>query len=238
PSAGGEIIILDGTYSITAKISVTKNNVNIKGNGNSTVLKRMWDSTANEGIINLDSVDNYKISDFCIDGNDTLYPAEFNYGIYARGEGGVVTNNICKNSDVGIFLSNGRNNTILGNMCYNNVYGIYTGYEDDSVITNNKCASNTHGITLNNSNNNTILGNVCNHNAAGIDLSSSSRNVISGNTCTRGTGLTSDYIAEQYTIALFGTNNNNNLISSNMCLGKAVAIGGGTSNTSVNNKFE
>jgi len=34
-----------------------------------------------------------------------------------------------------------------------------------------------------------------------------------------------------------GTTNNYNLTSSNQCMGKAVVIEGGTSNTEVNNKF-
>ena len=36
PATGGEILILDGTYNITAKIDITKNNVSIRGNGNAT----------------------------------------------------------------------------------------------------------------------------------------------------------------------------------------------------------
>ena len=36
PATGGEIVILDGTYNITAKIDVTKDNVSIRGNGNAT----------------------------------------------------------------------------------------------------------------------------------------------------------------------------------------------------------
>ena len=42
PATGGEVVILDGTYNITAKINVAKNNVSIRGNGNATILKRMF----------------------------------------------------------------------------------------------------------------------------------------------------------------------------------------------------
>ena len=44
PARGGEIVILDGTYNITSEINVTKNNVSIRGNGNATILKRMFNS--------------------------------------------------------------------------------------------------------------------------------------------------------------------------------------------------
>src|SRR5690606_21830940 len=46
PASGGEIVILDGTYNITARINVNKNNVSIRGSGNATILKRMWDSSS------------------------------------------------------------------------------------------------------------------------------------------------------------------------------------------------
>lgn len=45
PSSGGEIVILDGTYNITATITMNKDNVKLSGNGNATVLKRMWNSS-------------------------------------------------------------------------------------------------------------------------------------------------------------------------------------------------
>src|SRR5690554_1744621 len=55
-ASGGEIVILDGTYNITAPIFVNKSNVSIKGNGNATVLKRMWNSGSAQGVIILNSV--------------------------------------------------------------------------------------------------------------------------------------------------------------------------------------
>src|SRR5690606_32557683 len=53
PASGGEVVILDGTYNITATIIVNKDNVSIRGNGNATVLKRMWNSSSDEGVITL-----------------------------------------------------------------------------------------------------------------------------------------------------------------------------------------
>jgi hypothetical protein len=61
--------------------------------------------------------------------------------------------------------------------------------------------------------------------------------MVTGNTCIRGTGQTSDYASDQYTIRLQGTDNNYNLISSNNCMGKAPVVGGGTGNTVINNKW-
>ena len=45
PSTGGEIVILDGTYNITATIAMNKDNTKLSGNGAATILKRMWNSS-------------------------------------------------------------------------------------------------------------------------------------------------------------------------------------------------
>ncbi|HOM77679.1 MAG TPA: hypothetical protein PLT50_00535, partial [bacterium] len=81
PADGGEIIILDGTYNITAKINLNKSNVTISGDGNSTILKRMYDSSSSEGVITLTSANYCKIKDLQIDGNKATYDSSNNIGI-------------------------------------------------------------------------------------------------------------------------------------------------------------
>jgi parallel beta-helix repeat protein len=197
PATGGEIVILDGTYNITAKIDVTKDNVSIRGNGNATILKRMFNSTSAEGVITLTIRSGCKIVNLQIDGNKTSYTNSNNNGIYIR--------------------DSSNNNTITGNTCNNN---------------------SGSGICLYSSSNNTVTGNTCNNNNNGIYINVSSNNTVTGNTCIRGTGQTSDYASDQYTIILQGTANNYNLISSNNCMGKAPVAEGGTGNTLVNNKWD
>ena len=74
PSGGGEIVILDGTYNISATISINKDNVTLSGNGNNTVLVRQWEAPSS-GVISTFPVvyirrrDNINISLLCIDGN-------------------------------------------------------------------------------------------------------------------------------------------------------------------------
>ena len=330
PADGGEIIILSGIYNIGARINVNKNNVTIRGNGDATILKRMWNSSSNEGVITLNSVSNCKIENLKIEGNRSVYTSSNNYGIYlssssnntitgntcnnningiylSYSNNNTITGNICNNNDIdGIYLYYSNNNTITGNTCNNNSDGIYLYYSNNNTITNNTCNNNSDGIylasssentitgntfsnnnfvgidissgsnntitgnncnnnyiagiglfssnnntvtgnTCNNNNgggielssssNNTITGNTCNNNIRGIYLSSSNNNTITGNTCIRGTGQSSDYTSSQYTIRLASSNNNYNIISSNNCKGKNVVIDGGTSNTSVNNKY-
>lgn len=79
PTTGGEVVVLDGTYNITATIAVNKDNVKLSGNGNATVFKRMWNSTTGEGVITITG--SYcTISDLCVKGNrdtDTGLPEEY-----------------------------------------------------------------------------------------------------------------------------------------------------------------
>ena len=265
PVTGGEIIILDGTYNITAKIDVTKDNVSIRGNGNATILKRMFTSPVKEGVITLTSRSCCNIANLQVDGNRTSYINSNNSGIYlnSSSNNNTITSNTCNNNSSGIYLnSSSSDNTITGNTCNNNNnYGIYlytssnntiTGnscnnnngdgiHLDDSsnsTITVNTCNSNNLGIYLADSSNSTITGNTCNNNSLGIDLEDSDNNTITGNNCIRGTGQAGDYTASQHTIQLEGTGNNYNLIAMNNCMGKAVTNGGGTGNTLVNNKFD
>ena len=220
PADGGEIIILDGTYNITAKINLNKSNVTISGDGNSTILKRMYDSGSSEGVITLTSANYCKIKDLQIDGNKATYDSSNN---------------------IGIRLTSGSNNTVTGNTCNNNTsYGIFlTSSSNNNTVTGNTCNNNTYGIILTSSSNNTVTGNACNNNTSyGIFLTSSSTNTVTGNTCIRGTGLPDDYTSGQYTIRLNGTNNNYNLIATNNCMGKAVVVDGGTGNSVYGNKWD
>ena len=285
PATGGEVVILDGTYNIKASINIPKDNVSIRGNGNATILKRMFNSSVQEGIITLTNRSGCKISNLQVDGNKVSYTSINNCGIYLSSSSrNVVTGNTCDNNAFGIYLSSASSNTVTCNTCnYNSVYGIYLSSASSNTITGNTCNNNnsgvylnssssnntvtcntcnnnsygiylssassntitgntcndndSSGISLNSSSSNVVTGNTCNNNSPGISLDSSSRNVVTGNTCIRGTGLATDYAVYQNTMKLSGADNNYNLISNNNCMGKAVANGGGTGNTLVNNKF-
>ena len=263
PSGGGEVVILDGTYNITAAIAMNKYNVKLSGNGNATVLKRMWDSSMNEGVITITATNGgCCVENIFVDGNKSAYSSNSNSGIYLSGSSNnTVTGNTCNNSNSGIYLSGSSNNTVTGNTCNNNNSGIYLSSSSNNTITGNTCnnsknygiflfdsSNNTitgntcndskyYGIYLSDSSNNTITGNTCNNSGYGIQLYKSSNNTITGNTYIRGEGTSSDYTSSQHTIYLISTKNNYNLISSNNIMGKNYVSGGGTGNTFVNNKY-
>jgi len=205
----------------------------------------------------------YSVQGVYIDGsNNTITGNTCNNsytGIYVRGSNNTITGNTCNNNSDGIWLYSSNNNTVTGNTCNNNSDGIWLSSSSNNTVTGNTCNNNSTGIRLYSSSNNTVTGNTCNsnydgifvwgsnntitgntcnnNNSNGIYLDSSSDNTVTGNTCIRGTGQPSDYTSSQYTIRLEGSDNSYNLISSNNCMGKDVVIEGGTSNTSVNNKY-
>jgi len=234
PTNGGEVIILDGTYNITAKINVTKDNVSIKGNGNATILKRMYNSASAEGVITLTGRSDCKIANLQIDGNKATYTASYNYGIYlySSSNNNTITGNTCNNNDYGIYLSSSSNNTVTGNTCNNNNNGgiyLYSS-SSDNTVTGNTCNNNNYGIYLSSSSSdNTVTGNTCNNNNYGIYLySSSNNNTITGNTCNNNDIGIYLYSSSNNTITCNTYNNSNygiylssssnNTVTGNTCI--------------------
>ena len=76
---GGSLILSEGTFNITTNIIVASN-VNISGQGNATILKRMSGSLAQVIQVN-NAVVNFKLSNFTIDGNGGTYTPASSYGI-------------------------------------------------------------------------------------------------------------------------------------------------------------
>lgn len=230
PGTGGEIVILDGTYNITAPIALNRTNSTLRGNGAATVLKRMWDSSTAEGIVDV-SVDSCTVRDLYFNGNKTEYTSTKNYGINVKKNNNVVTNNVCNNNRYGMHISGG-NNTVTNNTCDNNKEGMDTT-GNSNIITNNICNNNeSYGIYVSGKMNN-FTNNICYNNSAGIYVAGY-KCVIAGNTCIRGYGTTGEYSESQYTIHLVGSDN---LVSANICSGKAPSDVGNR-NTLVNNKYE
>lgn len=209
PAEGGEIIILDGTYNITATIAMNKDNVTLSGNGSSTVLKRMWNSSSgDEGIVTVMKVKNCIIRYIFAEGNKQVYPSTNNNAIYANtpyscffsnilqnnggqaikitygGSQSTIIGNQCINSRTGISISQSSDVVVVGNICNNNNNsGIIHAYGSAGLITGNYCEFNgVYGIFVS-SVGTEITGNVCRLNDVGIYLSSYKRNNITGNDC-------------------------------------------------------
>ncbi len=228
PSSGGEIIILDGTYNITAPILIiNKGNITLSGNGVNTVLKRMWRSLSLQGMIILNNSHRCNINNLCVDGNRSIYNSINNNGIHIENLSSniIIRDNILINSArEGLHIDNSSYNIIRHNIVYNDYQGIgITGSASNNVIIGNNCFNCTQqAIILVTSSQNTITGNVCcNNGTAQIWLySSSNYNTVTGNICIRDAG----YDSSQYTIRL--SSSNNNIVLGNQCKGKEPTISG------------
>ena len=217
PSTGGEVVILDGTYDIKESINIPKNNVSIRGNGNATILKRMYNSTETgsgstvRGLITLIGRSGCKIQDLQIDGDKTTYDSIYNYGIFLySSSNNTITGNTFSNNSYGVFLYSSSYNTITGNTCNNNAdSGIYLdSSSNNNTVTGNACTNNSYGIYLYSSSDNTVTGNACTNNSYGILLhSSSNNNTITGNTCNNNN---SD--------GIYLYSSSNNTITGNTCI--------------------
>lgn len=236
PATGGEVVILDGAYTLTSAIIVNKNNVTLSGNGQSTILKRAFAGTSSEpGLIYVTSSYN-TIKSLSLVGNRGIYYSSNNNGIYiTSGTNNIVTSNACEyNNNAGIFLRNSTGNIIAENICIgNNEAGIsITNNADNNTITKNIFSENSRGIYLHSSADNTITGNICNECSYGISINHDAKsNTITGNICSnKGYGIFLVDNAINNTIAgntcsnnitgicINNSSPNNNTIIGNICI--------------------
>ena len=239
PYNGGEIVVLEGRYHITATIAMDRDAVKLSGNGNNTWLYREWNSDKIEGVITLTPPDGKCcVTNFRIFTPSTEYKSNNNCAILLNeGYENTITNNVCSGNNVGIQLANyTQSNTITGNTCHNNTLaGIQLINSSQNTITNNVCSVNNVGIQLAGiAQNNTITGNTCNDNAIhnnnaaygiGID---GSNNTITGNTCNNNAAYGIGIVGSNNTITGNTCNNNgyynigivgsNNTITGNTCI--------------------
>ena len=111
PSTGGEVVVLDGTYHITASINVNKNNVTLRGCGASTVLKNTGIKVGNTLLGCASSFNTIK--NLHIIGSESIYDSNM-IGIAVTGAKTydfTITNNICEDCSIGILAGNSSGGT-------------------------------------------------------------------------------------------------------------------------------
>ncbi len=257
PSGGGQVVILDGTYNITSTIAINKDNVKMSGNGAATILKRMWGSTTEEGVVTSTN-NNTLVENLKIFGNKTEYVSENNYGIKVSGFYNNIVCVICaENSGVGAYFTGSFHKVTRCHFSKNGGNGIelFCGY---TLVFSNSFSSNSCAMELRGSNNvidcnvfssnmngvivysvsNNVSGNVFYDNDVGIKLISAKNCVVSENIIKRGNGVPSDYTENQETIVFSGTSNENNFVNNNSIMGKNVTVEGGTGNSIYGNKWK
>jgi parallel beta-helix repeat protein len=244
PTSGGRVLLLEGTYNISAPITILKNYVTLEGQGAGTKLFLVNGAECDvidvgNGLIALEGI---RIANLRIDGNKANQTVSIE-GIYFWGDSGyLITKSIIENciiencNDYGILLSFSNNNIIRGNQINSNTSnGIDIFYSNNNTISENQINSNgDSGISVDSSNNNTISENQINSNTFdGIYLSSSNNNTISGNQINSNTydgidifysnnnTISENQINSNAANGIFISDSDNNIIVGNRCQGNS-----------------
>ncbi|MGB4967319.1 MAG: NosD domain-containing protein, partial [Candidatus Saccharimonadales bacterium] len=187
-AAGGKVYLTEGTYTVSAAISVP-NNTTLSGAGTGTVvtIANAFNTTVN-AITNTTTGGNgtgIVIQSLKLDGNRANQTSGTMNGIYLNGAGsGTGASAVLGNKVANIVASNWSN------------VGIYLNASSNNILTSNTTQNNSNrGIYLNaSSNNNTLTSNLSIGNAGyGFNINSSSNNTLTGNT-SQGNGGSNFYI--------------------------------------------
>lgn len=158
PSGGGEIVILDGTYNISATIDISIDNVTLNGNGSNTVLVRQWDSyfggsaTSTFPLIYCNS--KCEIINLSINGNN--YFNMNNYGIYINLDKAKckIENCFLINNYYGIYVEGATAQSSISTYYFYIINNYFENNQRDIHIV----FSAVHGKILNNFFNHNLLG--------------------------------------------------------------------------------
>jgi len=189
-TSGGTVFLKQGTYTITAKISVTTNDISIIGEGDSTFLN----STINDTILEfVATAPNYLydcwVKDLQIQGSKTAGVSQFGVKLKRCRRSGVINCFIQKSGHDGIYLLNSSYCVVANNIvqdCADD--GINLNYATYNTIIGNVALDMTsdgiHIYLL--SNFNSIVGNVVKGSGrygigVGDNVSPSDNNDITGN---------------------------------------------------------
>lgn len=239
---GGEIVVLDGTYNISAAIAISVPNVHLIGNGNATILKNLSTTTnlinvtasgvsianmslkgtTQQDCINISSAgSNVVVENVAFSGADN--------GVYTEGNAGQFIGNQFVNNDNGIYLVS--NNNIVNANAFNNcsVWGVCIE-GNGNIISNNtftNCGNAVYNETPSSGVN--IVNNVMIDNNIGIYVNSLENSTITGNTIYRGSGTSGNYTSSQHTIRMLACNNC--MVANNLIPGKDIVVSPPNTNT-------
>ena len=248
PISGGEVLLLEGSYSISDTIKILRSNVTIRGicgatkltlaNGNSCTVIQIGN-----GMV---TAQNNQIVDIVIDGNKANQSA--GYGIHLYGGSPIIAgyNNIIRVKltnvcDAGIYLQLACDHSYIHNCIIDNSGG--DGIRNMSSLISfyyNLFSSNGQNGLYSSGNRCHIIANTCNRNSQGmgnthdgIRLYNAERNVVTGNICSD----KQDIATQRYGISLQNSGCEDNIVTNNML--KSNATGGlndnGTNTVKANN---
>ena len=227
-STGGEVILLDGKYTLASTITISVNNTTLQGNG--AKLERAFAGTSgNTGMIVVNA-SNCTIRGIVIDGKKATYSdSGYNYGIYVKGNNNTIENCYTENNGhCGIIVASGSGHIVIGNHSVSNgTYGVYLS-SDHCTAIGNTCSDNTRGITTW-GDGLVISCNTCRGNSeTNIHLYSSNYCIVTSNNCIVESG---DSVVPSNAIRIQDSYSTNNIVIYNQ-------VGtGSVQNNGVNNTF-
>lgn len=234
---GGEIVVLDGTYNISATVAISVPNVHLIGNGNATILKNL-STTTNLVSVTASGVSIASMSlegttqqyRNCIDissaGNNAIVKnvsiSGAGYGVYTEGSSGQFINNQFVNNKSGIYLVSSSNivNANTFNTC--SIQGVYIEGNNNIISNNTFTNGDTAIFNETPSSGTNIVNNVMIDNNTGIYADSLTNSTITGNTIYRGAGSSGSYTSSQYTIRMIECNNC--MVTNNLIPGKDIVL--------------
>lgn len=194
-AAGGKVYLMEGTYNVSAVVSVP-NNTTLSGAGPGTVIKLVTNSAAN-AITNSDTTTGtgVVVRDLRLDGNKGANTNSEQYGVVFNGMGDGAGSSARQGGQIlniwvasfhrdGIELTGSDNNTISGNAAQDNQDGFYITGSNYNKISNNLSQGNGNRGFLNEASDyNVFTGNTAQGNTGqGVIVTSTSDDVtLTGN---------------------------------------------------------
>lgn len=261
PANGGEVAILDGTYNITANVILNKDNTTLSGNGSSTIIKdKMIEIVSNgckvsslkTGFIYCKSSNNiitktmpagigiyFDTFNNLVSENLLLEPPNASKpdGIICNGTNTIVTGNLIKGFNRGIYVTADGTTLISNNIVLDCTYAGIETTTDNCVVTSNLLTNNVVGIIVTGKKSSISGNRIDGYTHEGIRVALGKFNIVSENNLVLGDGNSSDYVNSttfgKRPIAVAASNC---LIANNISIGKEI-VDKGTNNTLVNNKY-
>lgn len=191
----GSILILSGTYTLSASLVIKKNDVILSGQGAASIITLA--NSVNDDVIQIEATDGVlervSILNLKIDGNGANQTAGRGIHTIKSGAGTTVSDITIKNLEITAvesyaiyldFATDPKRCLVENNYIHDNLsFGIYIGDGEDNLVTNNIVKNNTSiGIYFNSGKHNMAINNRVEGGTAGIRLSNGeTQDIISGN---------------------------------------------------------
>ena len=215
-STGGEVVLLDGAYNLSAPIAISKSNVTLSGNGAGTKLVRAFTGTSGNNALIKVTGEYCAVRKLSIDGvKDTYTSTSNHYGINLYGNNNTAEDCVVTNcASYGIYTPKSYN-IIRGNHSTNNLYGIYIG-GDHNTATGNVCNSNSsYGFSIVFGDFNVVSENIARLNGTrNISIYSSNYNVVKDNNCSVVSG--DSVTPSEYAIMVQDSSSTYNIVVDNL----------------------